>query len=165
RLFVSKDGRTTFGVVWYRPGSNAFDTAGPALKAARAAAAKVTVDGAPVRITGIDALSSGDSGSSSGPSVVVEVLLGGLGALIVLFLRSIGYGGMLILLVSVLIAITLLPVILDAAGPRIDRVGFRRRTTSTGQGWVPWGRFVVRHRFLVGGVALAILAVFLIPVV
>jgi RND superfamily putative drug exporter len=80
------------------------------------------------------------------------------------FLRSIGYAGLLIPLISVLTAITLLPVILDTLGPRLDRIGVRRRTTSTGQGWVPWGRLVVRRRWLVGGLALAILAVFLIPV-
>ena len=82
----------------------------------------------------------------------------GLLALVVLpvpFLRSIGYGGLLIPLISVLVAITLLPVILATIGPRLDRIGFRRRTSSAGQGWVPWGRFVVKHRWIVGGVALA----------
>lgn len=47
----------------------------------------------------------------------------GLLALVVLpapFLRSIGYGGMLIPLVSVLVALTLLPVILATVGPRLD---------------------------------------------
>src|SRR5262245_34410526 len=271
RTFVSKDGRTTFGVIWYRPSDNAFDPGGRALDQARAAAADARVAGAPVRITGVDALMS-TSGDNNGPSVIVEVLLGGVGALVVLlfvfgslmalvpllmaaiaipttflalwplaeatqvslvveflvaliglgvaidysllivmrwreehaagranreavieamdhagravitsgiavaigllamivlpvpFLRSIGYAGLLIPLISVLTAITLLPVILDTVGPRLDRIGIRRRTESTGQGWVPWGRFVVRRRWLVGGVALAILAVFLIPV-
>ncbi len=91
----------------------------------------------------------------------------GLLAMVVLpvpFLRSIGYGGLLIPLISVLVAITLLPVILATVGPRLDRIGLRRRTSSAGQGWVPWGRFVVRRRWVVGGVALAILAVFFIPV-
>jgi RND superfamily putative drug exporter len=91
----------------------------------------------------------------------------GLLALIVLpvpFLRSIGYAGMLIPLISVLVAITVLPVVLDTVGPRLDRIGVKRRTASTGQGWVPWGRLVVRRRWLIGGIALAILAVFLIPV-
>ena len=50
----------------------------------------------------------------------------GLLALVVLpvpFLRSIGYGGLLIPLISVLVAITLLPVILATIGPRLDRIG------------------------------------------
>ena len=91
----------------------------------------------------------------------------GLLALVVLpvpFLRSIGYGGMLIPLVSVLLATTLLPVILATIGPRLDRSGFRRRTSSAGQGWLPWGRFVVRRRLIVGGLALAILLALFIPV-
>ena len=59
RMFVSKDGSTTFGVIWYPPSTaNAFDSAGPALKETRAAAATTEVAGAPVRITGIDALVS-----------------------------------------------------------------------------------------------------------
>ena len=47
----------------------------------------------------------------------------GLLALIALpvpFLRSIGYGGMLIPLVSVVVATTLLPVLLATLGPRLD---------------------------------------------
>jgi putative drug exporter of the RND superfamily len=271
RVFVSRDGRATFAVVWFRPQASGFDTAGRALDAARAAAEGQTVAGAPVRITGLDALSSGED-SGSGPSVLVEVMLGGVGALVVLFLvfgslmaliplcmaviaipttflalwplaaatevsvvveflvaliglgvaidyallivmrwreehgagrpnreavihamdhagravitsgiavaigllalivlpvpflRSIGYAGMLIPLISVLVAITVLPVVLDTVGPRLDRIGVKRRTASTGQGWVPWGRLVVRRRWLIGGIALAILAVFLIPV-
>ena len=83
RVFVSKDGRTTFGVIWYPPSEDAFGGAGDALKDSRAAAAKVTVDGSPVRITGFDALASNDE-ASTGPDVLVEVLLGGLGALVVL---------------------------------------------------------------------------------
>ena len=271
RLFVSKDGRTTFGVIWYPPSPVAFDAAGPALTKARAAASGLTVAGAPVRITGIDALASGDQ-ESAGPSVLAETLIGGLGALIVLafvfgslmalvpllmaaiaipttflvlwplaettevsvvvqflialiglgvaidysllvvmrwreetangrdreeaviqtmehagravifsgiavaigllalvvlpvpFLRSIGYGGLLIPLVSVLVATTLLPVILGTIGPRLDRIGFRRRTGNSGQGWIPWGRFVVKHRYIVGAVALIILGALFIPV-
>lgn len=80
------------------------------------------------------------------------------------FLRSIGYGGMLIPLVSVLVATTLLPVILATIGPRLDRLGVRRRTSSAGQGWVPWGRIVVRRRLVVGGLALAVLLALFIPV-
>jgi RND superfamily putative drug exporter len=272
RTFVSDDGRTAFAVMWYPPGDTLFEPAKQALDNAEAAAEGVTVDGAPVRITGYDPLAVGESEESEGPSVLVETLIGGVGALIVLafvfgslmafvpllmaaiaipttflvlwplaeasevsvvvqflisliglgvaidysllivmrwreeiaagrdrfeavaqtmehagravnfsgiavaigllamivlpvpFLRSIGYGGMLIPLISVLVAITLLPVVLATVGPRLDRVGFRRRTGNAGQGWVPWGRFVVRNRYLVGGVALVLLALLFIPV-
>ena len=98
----------------------------------------------------------------SGIAVAIGLLA--LAVLPVPFLRSMGFAGMLIPLVSVLIGITLLPVILDTIGPRLDRIGFRRRTSSTGQGWVPWGRLVVRRRWVVGALALLILGLFLIPV-
>ena len=48
----------------------------------------------------------------------------GLFALIVVpfaFVRSLGYGGLLIPLVTVIAALTLLPVLLSAWGPRLDR--------------------------------------------
>jgi RND superfamily putative drug exporter len=272
RVFVSKDGRTTFSVIWY-PASTAvaFEPASEAITAAEGAAATQTVAGAPIRITGIDALSAGDDGSG-GQSVLVETLIGGLGALIVLLfvfgsamafvpllmavvaiptcflllwplaeatevsivveflialiglgvaidysllivmrwreeiaagreknaavleamqhagravifsglavsigliamvvlpvpiLRSIGFGGLLIPMVSVLVALTLLPVILATIGPRLDRIGIRRRTSNAGQGWVPWARLVVRRRWIMGGIALAILGALFIPV-
>ncbi len=270
-VFVSDDGSVTYGVIWFPPSPIAFDPAGDATEQARTAAEGVTVGGAPVVVTGLDSLASGE-GESEGPSVLAETLIGGLGALIVLafvfgssmafvpllmaaiaipttflalwplaaatdvsvvvqflisliglgvaidysllivmrwreemaagrsareatvetmdhagravifsglavaigllalivlpvpFLRSIGYGGMLIPLISTLVAITLLPVVLATVGPRLDRLGVRRRTTSTGRAWVPWGRFVVRHRWLVGGAALAILLALFVPV-
>jgi RND superfamily putative drug exporter len=272
RTFVSDDGRTAFAVIWYPPGDVVFEPAKQATDQAEAAAEDTTVAGAPVLITGYDPLAVGESEESEGPSVLVETLIGGLGALIVLafvfgslmafvpllmaaiaipttflvlwplaeatevsvvvqflisliglgvaidysllivmrwreevaagrdrfeavietmehagkavifsgiavaigllamvvlpvpFLRSIGYGGMLIPLISVLIAITLLPVVLATVGPRLDRIGVSRRTANAGQGWVPWGRFVVRNRWLVGGAALVILALLFVPV-
>ncbi|MGE0027551.1 MAG: MMPL family transporter, partial [Thermoleophilia bacterium] len=240
RTFVSEDGRTAFSVMWYPPSDVAFEPAKQAMDQAEAAAKGLTVDGAQVRVTGYDPLATGDSEESSGPSVLVETLIGGLGALIVLafvfgslmafvpllmaaiaipttflvlwplaeatevsvvvqflisliglgvaidysllivmrwreeiaagrdrfeavvetmehagkavifsgiavaigllamivlpvpFLRSIGYGGMLIPLISVLIAITLLPVVLASVGPRLDRIGVSRRTGNAG---------------------------------
>jgi RND superfamily putative drug exporter len=98
----------------------------------------------------------------SGVAVAIGLLA--LIALPVPFLRSIGYGGMLIPVVSTLVAITLLPVILATIGPRLDRIGIKRRTRDTGQGWIPWGKFVVRQRWLVGGAALVILALLIVPV-
>ena len=55
----------------------------------------------------------------SGSTVAISLL-----ALVVLpvpFLRSMGIAGMLIPLVSVAVAITLLPVVLATIGPRLDR--------------------------------------------
>lgn len=78
------------------------------------------------------------------------------------FLRSVGYGGMLIPLVSVLVAVTLLPAILASIGPRIDwpRAG---SAASTGRLWMAWGRLVVRYRWVAAIVAAVILAALLIP--
>ncbi len=271
RVFVSEDGRTTFGVVWFPAGTVAFEPATEAIAAAEKAAAAQAVQGATVRITGIDALATATD-ESGGPSVLAETLVGGLGAMIVLlfvfgsamafvplmmaaiailtsflvlwplaeltevsivvqflisliglgvaidysllivmrwreemaagreknaavveamehagravifsgiavaigliamvvlpvpFLRSIGYGGLLIPLVSVFVALTILPVILATIGPWLDRVGFGRRTSSAGQGWVPWGRLIVRNRWVMGGIAVVILAALFIPV-
>ncbi len=271
RVFVSEDGRTTFGVIWFPAGPIAFEPAKEAIAAAEASAAAQSVRGAGVGITGIDALATA-SDESGGPSVLAETLVGGLGALIVLlfvfgstmafipllmaavaipttflllwplaeftevsvvvqflisliglgvaidysllvvmrwreemaagrakgeavveamehagravifsgvavaigliamvvlpvpFLRSIGYGGMLIPVVSVAVAMTLLPVILATIGPRLDRIGIGRRTSNAGEGWVPWGRLVVRRRWIMGGIAVAILAALFIPV-
>jgi RND superfamily putative drug exporter len=54
----------------------------------------------------------------SGTTVAVGLL--SLVVLPVPFLRSVGYGGMLIPLISVAVAVTLLPVILSSLGPRLD---------------------------------------------
>jgi RND superfamily putative drug exporter len=82
--FVSKDGHTTFVAVYPTPDKNQpFGDNPNAAKKATAALAGATVAGAPVHLTGVDALSVQSSGGN-GPGVLVEALLGGLGALIVL---------------------------------------------------------------------------------
>ena len=90
----------------------------------------------------------------SGTTVAV-----GLVALIALplpFLRSMGYGGLLIPLVATLVAITLLPVILATVGPKLDRRRIRRRDRSNAF-WQRWAETVVRRRGIATFVALAIL--------
>jgi RND superfamily putative drug exporter len=85
RTFVSEDGRTVFALAYPRPDPNSqWGEAREAAKAATRGLEGMTVAGAPVRLTGIDAL-MGDSGADSqGSSVLVESLLGGFGALLVL---------------------------------------------------------------------------------
>ena len=84
RAFVSKDGHTTFAVVYPRPDpTSSFGDNPQAAKDVKAAVAGATVGGAPVHVTGFDALQQA-SGGSDGPGVLLEALLGGLGALIVL---------------------------------------------------------------------------------
>jgi putative drug exporter of the RND superfamily len=82
--FVSRDGRTAFAVAFARPDPNQpFGDNPRAERAARSALRGVTVGGAPVHLTGFDALNA-QSGDSNGPGVLLEALLGGLGALVVL---------------------------------------------------------------------------------
>ncbi len=88
----------------------------------------------------------------------------GLVALVVLpvpFLRSVGYGGMLIPLVSVAVATTMLPAILGGIGPRIDWPRIRHENVAS-RFWTSWGKGVVRHRWLAAGAAVAILALLVV---
>jgi RND superfamily putative drug exporter len=83
----------------------------------------------------------------------------GLFALIALplpFLRSMGYGGMLIPLVSTLVAITLLPVILSKAGARLDWP-HRRTDDKASRAWTRWAQAVSRRRWLGAGAGLAVI--------
>jgi len=254
--FVSRDRRTTFALVYIKdvPG---LEPGQAEAKRAQAALAGVTVGGAPVRVTGVEALrgaaAAGDGDTHVG--VLAEVLVAGLGALVILafvfgsamalvpilmaavaipttfllvwplasvtdvsvvvqflvalvglgiaidyallvvmrwreerrapdttnegavhnamahagsavvfsgttvaiallalvvlpvpLLRSIGIAGIFIPLVSVAVAITLLPVVLATIGPRLDRPGRERRDRS-GRFWTAWAKLVVRHRW------------------
>ncbi len=83
----------------------------------------------------------------------------GLFALIALplpFLRSMGYGGMLIPLVSTAVAITLLPVILAKLGPRLDWP-HRRTDDKASRAWTRWAEAVSRRRWLAAGTGLAVI--------
>jgi len=89
----------------------------------------------------------------------------GLFALVVLpvpFIRSIGYGGMLIPLVSVVVAITLLPVLLATIGPRMDWPRLRKGAGES-RAWMAWGRLIVRRRWVAFGAAIVLLGLLLWP--
>jgi RND superfamily putative drug exporter len=269
RAFVSKDGRTTFIVDYPRPDPNQpFGDNPKAAEKATAALKGTTVAGAPVHVTGFDALSV-QSGGGNGPGVLVEALLGGFGALLVLafvfasflaivpimmaivsilttflvvwglttvtevspivqflvaliglgvsidyalivvvrwreershglqgdeaivramatagravvfsgttvaigllalvalplpFLRSVGYGGMLIPLISVIVAVTLLPVVLSKFGARLDWPHVRDDDKAS-RSWTGWATLVVRRRWLAAvGAALVLAALVL----
>jgi RND superfamily putative drug exporter len=257
--FVSRDGRTTFGLV-YAPGNPFAST--PGLAATQRVLAPITVAGRHFQITGIGPLSAGSS--SGGVGVLGEILLGSLGALIVLifvfrsalaitpllmaavaipttflliwgltavtevsvfveylvgilglgvgidyslllvtrwreerargrtnedavvhametagvsiifsgstvaigllalvvlplpFLRSLGFAGMLIPVVSVAAALTLLPVVLAAVGVRLDRPSRPPRGRESSF-WSGWARLVVSHPWPSALAALAVL--------
>ncbi len=267
--FLSSDGHTTFVIAYPPPDpKQAFEDNPEAAKHASAALAGATVAGAPVHLTGFDALSV-QSGGGNGPGVLVEALLGGLGALLVLafvfgsflaivplmmavasimttflvvwgltaitevspivqflialiglgvsidysllvvvrwreerahglegeaaieramqtagravvfsgttvaigllalvalplpFLRSVGYGGMLIPLISVIVAMTLLPVVLAKLGPRLDWPHIRDDDRAS-RSWTGWADLVVRRRWIAAlGAALVLAALVL----
>jgi RND superfamily putative drug exporter len=266
RAFVSADGRTTFAIAYPRRDPNsAFGENPDAAKRARAELRGVTVAGAPVHLTGYDALVEDSGEDADGPGILLEAIVGGLGALAVLafvfasflaivpmfmaivsimttflllwglttftdvspivqflvaliglgvaidyallivvrwreelahgrtgdeaiqrametsgravvfsgttvaigllalvalplpFLRSVGYGGMLIPLVSTAVALTLLPVVLAKFGRRLDWP-HRRTDDRASRAWTRWAELVVRRRWLAAGVSVAIVA-------
>jgi RND superfamily putative drug exporter len=264
RAFVSRDGRTVFALV-YPPlaGKSDWGENPAAARAAARAMRGVTVAGQPVRVTGFDALIEDSGQDSDGPGVLLEALIGGFGALLVLifvfasvlavvplliavvaimtsflpllaltevadvspvvqflivliglgvaidysllvvsrwreerthgaqgdeavrlamgtagravvfsgitvaigllalvtlplpFLRSMGYGGMLIPLVSVLASITLLPVLLAKIGPRLDWP-HRRTDDKASRAWTRWAMLVSRRRWFAAAAGLAV---------
>jgi RND superfamily putative drug exporter len=266
--FTSKDGGTAFVYAFPPRSDDPFGANVDAQRALRDALAGVTVAGATVNLTGYDALYDSSGEADDGPGVLLEAVIGGVGALVVLafvfgswlalvpiamaissilvsflllwgltaitdvspivqflvaliglgvsidyallvvvrwreerekglegdeavvaamrtagravvfsgttvavgllalialplpFLRSMGYGGMLIPLVATLVAITLLPVILATIGPRLDKRSLRKRDRSH-HFWQRWSEAVVRRRGVAVFAAVAILAVLL----
>ncbi len=106
--------------------------------------------------------------ATAGRAVVLSGLTVAIGLLSLIVLpvpglRSIGYGGMLIPLVSSSVALTLLPAILGGIGPRFDWPRVRHEARA-GRGWTAWTRGVVRGRWAAAAIALAVLIVLIIPV-
>ena len=268
RAFVSEDGRAAFVYVFPPRSDDPFGVNLEAVRGLEARMADAEVGGAPVRVTGYDALFDSTGDTAEGPGVLIEAIIGGTGALLVLafvfgswlafvpltmaicsvlvsflalygltsvtevspivqflvaliglgisidyaliivvrwreerekglegdeavtaamatagravvfsgttvaigllalvalplpFLRSMGYGGLIIPLVATVVAITLLPVILATIGPRLDKRRIRRRDRSH-HFWTRWSEGVVRHRGLAVFSSLAILGALL----
>jgi RND superfamily putative drug exporter len=264
RAFISRDGRTTFVVAYAPPHLGSFGSNPHAAKVAARVLSSVRVAGAPVHVTGVDALQN-ETGGGKGPGVLLESVLGGFGALAILafvfasllafvpllmaivsilttflvlwgvtavtsvsmiveflvaliglgvaidysllvvvrwreerahghtgdeavvramqtagravvfsgttvaigllamivlplpFLRSIGYAGMLIPLISVIVALTLLPVVLAKAGNRLDWPHVRSEEMAS-RPWTRWAGAVVRRRWVAVTAAVAVLA-------
>jgi RND superfamily putative drug exporter len=97
----------------------------------------------------------------SGATVAVGLL--SLVALPVPFLRSIGVAGMLIPLVAIAAAVTLLPVILAAWGPALDKHRVRSSSTTFSPRWESWANLIVRRRWVAGTVGLAIVIGLAVP--
>jgi putative drug exporter of the RND superfamily len=269
--FISRDGSTAFVYLFPPLAEDPFSGNVDRQRDLREAMGKVTVAGAPVRLTGYDALYDSSGTADEGPGVLLEALIGGVGALVVLvfvfgswlalvplamaicsilvsflllfgltqitevspivqflvaliglgvsidyallivvrwreerekglegdeavtaamatagravvfsgttvavgllalialplpFLRSMGYGGLLIPLVATLVAITLLPVILATIGPRLDRRRIRRRREQHVTRWQRWSEGVVRRRWVAALLSIGVLVALVLP--
>ena len=96
--------------------------------------------------------------------ITVAVSLAALALTSVPFLRSIGLAAMLIPLISMAVSATLLPVVLDAAGPALEWPR-RRPARTVSPLWTRIARRVTARPGWSAAGALAILAVLTIPVV
>src|SRR5579884_1632939 len=116
-------------------------------------------NGLPNQVAVIRAMeTAGRSVIYSGATVAI-----GLFALIVLplpFLRSMGYGGVLIPLITVAVVLTLLPVVLATVGPVFDwpRRSARGRPSRV---WSVWAGQVVRHPWIAAAAGVVILSILL----
>ena len=98
---------------------------------------------------------AGSAVAFSGTTVAISLLA--LVAVPVPFLRSIGIAGLLIALVSVAVAVTLLPVLLATIGPRLDWPR-NHRDARPSRAWSAWARLIVRHRWAAAATSTAVLA-------
>lgn len=90
----------------------------------------------------------------------------GLLALIVLpvpSLRSVGYGGMLIPLISTAVTLTLLPAVLGGFGKKLNWPKVRQEDKPS-RGWTAWASLIVKQRWAAAVLASAILVVMILPV-
>ena len=96
----------------------------------------------------VAAATAGRTVAFSGVTVGIGLL--SLVALPIPFMRSLGYAGILIPLVSVVVAVTLLPALLATLGPRLEWPHRRRAhaARAASRAWAAWTRGVVRHRAL-----------------
>jgi putative drug exporter of the RND superfamily len=106
--------------------------------------------------------------ATAGRAVVLSGLTVAIGlvALVVLpvpGLRSVGYGGMLIPLVSTCVALTLLPALLGGIGPRVDWPRIRHEGHAS-RLWTAWSGAMVRGRWAAAGVAILVLALLIAPI-
>jgi RND superfamily putative drug exporter len=98
---------------------------------------------------------------ASGITVAISLI-----ALVVVnvpLIRSMGFGGMLIPVISTLVVLTLLPALLSLAGPKIDFPRIRKEGHAS-RAWSAWARGIVRFRWLAAGTAIAALGIAISPV-
>jgi len=104
----------------------------------------------------------------AGRAVVLSGLTVAVGMLSLLivpvqFLQGIGLASLLIPLAAVTTAVTLLPVVLSAWGPALDRHRVRRGSSTTSRGWERWAGLIVKRRWAAGIVGLVVVIALAIP--
>jgi RND superfamily putative drug exporter len=106
--------------------------------------------------------SAGRAVALSGVTAAVGLL--SLVVLPVPFLRSVGYGSMLIPFIAVCVAVTLLPVCLSWVGPALDRFSlWPQAATTYSRLWERWARFVLRHQWKAACLGILIIAITTYP--
>jgi RND superfamily putative drug exporter len=120
----------------------------------------------PGEARGVALRSSGRAVAFSGLTVLAS--LAGLFLIDSPGIRSMAAGAMLVVAISVLVALTLLPVLLGALGTRLARRrSLRRRTAAVGGGtgtfWKRWTGVVMRHPVVSAGAATALLLALAVP--
>ena len=111
RTFTSRDGRTAFVYVFAPRSDDPFGNNTEVERKLRDALRGKTVGGAPVRLTGYDALADSTGAGDDGPGVLLEALIGGVGALVVLlfvFGSALAFVPLLMAISSILISFLLL---------------------------------------------------------
>ena len=95
----------------------------------------------------------------------LAVLVGLLGLMVIPYMsmRSIGLGGSLVVLFSVLAALTLLPALLGALGPRVDALRVFWRPDREGRFWRRWSTWVMRRPWPVLGATVALVVLLAWP--
>ncbi|HYN81398.1 MAG TPA: MMPL family transporter [Gemmatimonadaceae bacterium] len=106
---------------------------------------------------GLDAHESAcDTVENAGHTIILSGASVAIGFAALLFvpvneIRSLAVGGLLVIVISVLLAVTLVPALLASLGSRIN-VGTIRRRVSSGAGskrWRRWGQFICARPLLV----------------
>ncbi|HUQ47693.1 MAG TPA: MMPL family transporter [Gemmatimonadaceae bacterium] len=96
-----------------------------------------------------------DAGDQAGHTIILSgaSVCIGFAALTVIpvnELKSLAVGGLLVILMAVLLAVTLLPAMLAVLGHKVNWLRVRRKDAGTGsERWRRWGRFVCAHPVMV----------------
>jgi RND superfamily putative drug exporter len=111
----------------------------------------------------------------AGRAVIVSGSTVAIGLMSMVFIpidviRSIGIGGLLIPLVSVIAAITFLPAMLSMLGRRINALRVMPKRIVEGSDeetgfWWRWSHVVMRRPLLIGGIGLTIVVLLMVPAV